>query len=124
MEYYTATKRNELLVRAYIWMNLIGIKLSEKNQKKFMYDFIYMTFSSVQPLIHVRFFVTPWTVACQALLSTGFSSQEYWDGFPCPPPGNLPDPEFEPPSPEAPVLSGKFFADSLPLSHLGSLKNW
>ena len=46
MEYYTATKRNELLVRASIWMNLIGIKLSEKNQKKFLYDFIYMTFSS------------------------------------------------------------------------------
>ena len=69
MEYYTATKRNELLVHAYIWMNLIGIKLSEKNQKKFMYDFIYMTFSSVQPLIHVRFFVTPWTVARQASLS-------------------------------------------------------
>ena len=42
-----------------------------------------------QPLSHVRFFVTPWTVACQALLSTGFSSQEYWDGFPCPPPGDL-----------------------------------
>jgi len=69
MEYYTATKRNELLVRANIWMNLIGIKLSEKNQKKFLYDFIYMTFSSMQPLIHVRFFVTPWTAARQASLS-------------------------------------------------------
>ena len=69
MEYYTATKRNELLVHANIWMNLIGIKLSEKNQKKFLYDFIYMMFSSVQSLIHVWFFVTPWTTASQASLS-------------------------------------------------------
>ena len=69
MEYYTATKRNELLVHANIWMNLIGIKLSEKNQKKFLYDFIYMMFSSVQSLIHVWFFVTPWIAACQVSLS-------------------------------------------------------
>ena len=27
---------------------------------------------------------TPWTVACQALLSMGFSRQEYWSGFPSP----------------------------------------
>ena len=52
MEYYTATKRNEILVHANIWMNLTGIKLSEKNQKK-LYDFIYMTFSLVQSLIRV-----------------------------------------------------------------------
>ena len=35
----------------------------------------------------VQLFVTPWTVARQAPLSTGFSRQEYWSGFPCPPPG-------------------------------------
>ena len=27
---------------------------------------------------------TPWTVACQALLSMRFSRQEYWSGLPCP----------------------------------------
>ena len=27
--------------------------------------------------------VTPWTVAHQALLSLGFSRQEYWSGLPC-----------------------------------------
>ena len=32
-------------------------------------------------------FVTSWTEASQALLSTGFSRQEYWSGLPCPPPG-------------------------------------
>ena len=26
----------------------------------------------------VQLFVTPWTVACQAPLSMGFSRQEYW----------------------------------------------
>ena len=33
------------------------------------------------------FFVTQWTVARQALLSMGFSRQEYWSGLPCPPLG-------------------------------------
>ena len=30
-------------------------------------------------------FVIPWTVACQAPLSTEFSRQEYWSGLPLPP---------------------------------------
>ena len=34
----------------------------------------------------VRLFVTLWTVACQALLSMGFSRQEHWSELPCPPP--------------------------------------
>ena len=29
---------------------------------------------------------TPWTVACQAPLSMGFSSQKYWSGLPFPSP--------------------------------------
>ena len=44
---------------------------------------------------HVRLFVTPWTTAHRAPLSTGFSSQEYWSGLPCPPPGDLPNPGIE-----------------------------
>ena len=27
---------------------------------------------------YVQLFATPWTVACQASLSTGFSKQAYW----------------------------------------------
>ena len=42
---------------------------------------------------------TPWTVACQATLSMGFSRQEYRSGLPFPSPGNLPDPGTEPKSP-------------------------
>ena len=29
---------------------------------------------------------------CQVPLSMAFSRQEYWSGFPCPPPGDLPNP--------------------------------
>ena len=64
----------------------------------------------------VQLFVTPWTVACQAPLSLGFSRQEYCCGLPCPPPADLPKPMIEPTSPVAPALQ----VDSLPLSHLGS----
>ena len=48
---------------------------------------------------HVQLFVTPWTVARQALLSMGFSRQEYWSGLPFPSPGDLTDPGIEPRSP-------------------------
>ena len=40
----------------------------------------------------------------------GFSSQEYWSGLPCSPPGDLPDPGTTPMSPVSPALQG----DSLP----------
>ena len=39
---------------------------------------------------HVQVFVTLWIIAHQALLSMGFSRQEYWSGLPCPPPGIFP----------------------------------
>ena len=42
---------------------------------------------------------TPWTVAYEAPLSTGFSRQEYWSGLPFPSPGDLPNPGIEPGSP-------------------------
>ena len=43
----------------------------------------------------VQLFVNLWTVAHRATLSKGFSSQEYWSVLPCPPSGDLPDPEIE-----------------------------
>ena len=42
---------------------------------------------------------TPWTAACKAPLSMGFSRQEYWSELPFPSPGDLPDPGIEPRSP-------------------------
>ena len=41
---------------------------------------------------HVWLFVTPWTIARHALLSVGFSQQEYWSGLPFPPSGDLSNP--------------------------------
>ena len=35
---------------------------------------------------HSQLFVILWTVVHQAPLSMGFSTQEYWSGFSCPPP--------------------------------------
>ena len=39
----------------------------------------------------IQLFATLWIVACQTPLSIGFFRQEYWNGSPFTPPGNLPD---------------------------------
>ena len=57
------------------------------------------------------FFVTPWTVAHQDLLSMRFPRQELWSGLPFPAKGNLPDPGIEPSSP---VLAVRFFTTEPP----------
>ena len=46
-------------------------------------------------LSRAHLFETPWTAAHQPPLSMGFSRQEYWTGWPCPPTGDLPDPGME-----------------------------
>ena len=51
-------------------------------------------------------FVTLWTGAHQAPLSTGFPRQEYWSRLPFPTPGDLPNARIEPASP---ALAGRFF---------------
>ena len=55
---------------------------------------------------------TPWTAAHQAPLSMRFSSQEYWGGLLCPPPGDLPDPGTELASLMSPALAGWSFTTS------------
>ena len=57
----------------------------------------------------VQLFVILWTVAHQAPLSMGFSRQEYWNGLPCHPPGDLPDPGIKF---RSPVLAGWFSTTS------------
>ena len=60
-----------------------------------------------------RLFVTPWMiVAHRAPLSVGFPRQEYWSGFPFPPPGGLPSPGIKPASLTSPALAGGFFTTS------------
>ena len=68
----------------------------------------------VKSLSHVRLFATLLTVACQALLSMGFSKQEYWNVLPCPPPGDLPNPGIKPTSLTSPALAGRFFTTRAP----------
>ena len=65
----------------------------------------------VQLRSRVRLFVTPWTVACQAPLSVGFSRQEQWSGLPFLIPGDLPDPWIKPTS----RASSAMASDPLPL---------
>ena len=55
-----------------------------------------------------RLFATPWTVACQAPLSTELSRQEYWSALPRPPPGNPPDPGIELDSGSTGIAGGFF----------------
>ena len=59
-------------------------------------------------------FVTPWTVACQAPLSMGFSRQEYWSELPFAPLGDPPDPRTEPTSSVSPALANRFFTTEPP----------
>jgi len=61
---------------------------------------------------HDWLFMTLWTVDHQAPLSMGFSRQQYWNGLPCPPPRDLPDPGIEPLSLMSPALAGRFFTTS------------
>ena len=49
-------------------------------------ELFFLWSNEVKLLSRVRFFATPWTVACQAPLSMGFSRQEYWSGLPFPSP--------------------------------------
>ena len=55
------------------------------------------------------------TVAHQAPLSMGFFRQEYWNGLPCPPPGDLPNLGTEPVSLTSPALADRFFTTSATL---------
>ena len=66
----------------------------------------------LSPFSCVWLCATLWTTACQALLSKGFSRQDYWSGLPCPPPGNRSDPGIKPVSLMTPALAGGFFTTS------------
>ena len=43
-------------------------------------------------------------------MSMELTGREYWSGLPCPPPGDLPNPEIESMSPVSPALAGRFFS--------------
>ena len=60
----------------------------------------------------VQLFLTLWTVVHQNPLSVRFSRQEYWNGLPCPPSWDLPNPGIEPASLMSPALADEFFITS------------
>ena len=71
---------------------------------------------------HVWLFLTLWMVVCQASLSMGFYRQEYWNGLPYPPPGDLSDPGIERATLMSPALASSFlFCFFLPLAPSGKL---
>ena len=67
----------------------------------------------------------PQTVASQAPLSMGFSQQEYWNGLPFPPLGNLPNPGLKPQPQVSSALAGGFFTTEpagKPIRGMGRVK--
>ena len=60
-------------------------------------------------LSRVQLLATPWTVAHQAPLSTGFSRQQYLSGLPFPSPGDLPNPGINFASLVSLALAGRVF---------------
>ena len=64
-----------------------------------------------QSLSCIWLFATPWTVACHAPLSMGFSRQEYWSALVFPPPGERPNAGIETASP---ALADRFFTTEPP----------
>ena len=88
-------KRNEIGWFVEILIDLEDVIHSEVREKQIYVEFrIYVESRKklrVKWLSCVQLFATPWTIAYQASLSTGFSRQEYWSGLPCPPQGDLPN---------------------------------
>ena len=80
----------------YAWVPCFSLKL-------------IMHASMLSCFSHVWLLATLWTIACQAPLSMGFFSQEYWSGLPFPSSGDLPDSGIEPESLMLPALAAGFF---------------
>ena len=74
--------------------------------------FLYNYTCTLSRFSRVRLFATLQTVAHLAPLSMGFSRQEYWNGLPFPPAGDLPNLGIKPTSLVSPALTGKFFTTS------------
>ena len=98
-----------------ITQNVLSLPLSLSRIKKpTSMDLHGLSAKSLQSCLTLA---TLWTVAYQAPLSMGFSRQEYWNGLPCPPPGDLLNTATILASLAAPALQ----AVSLLLSHRKSL---
>ena len=72
----------------------------------------------------VWLFATPWTVACPAPPSMGFSRQEYWSELPFPSPGDLLNPWIKPSFSALQVDSLPSEASGKPKRVLRRKKSW
>ena len=109
--FYKARNSSELTGSScFLWLFTFYVSL--KNCVCFYESCLVVQFCVLSCFSCVRLFMTPWTVAHQALLSMGFSEQEYWSGLLCPPPGDLPDLGIESVSLMSPALGGRFFTTS------------
>ena len=81
------------------WQGLIALKTVKR-----FYFFSLFFLALFSCFSHVRLFMTPWTEACLAPLSMGFSRQGYWSGLSSPPPGDLHNPGIALQSPASPAL--------------------
>ena len=87
--------------------NIITMKVYHENQVSVLLRTVH---ACVPNCFHgVCLFATLRTVTQQALLSTGFSKQEYWRALPFPPAGDLPSLGIEPASPVALALQEDSF---------------
>ena len=102
-----------------MWCIKISDSIHWKNLSYPMWICVYM----LSHFIRVQLFATLWTVAHQDPLPMGFSRQEYWNGSPCPPPRNLPDPGIKPVSLTSPALAGRFLYHFSLTDYLG-FKSW
>jgi len=84
----------EIFIISRIWKQPKCLLIDEYIRKceRYIYICVCVCVCILSCFSHVRFFVTQWTVACQAPLSMGFYRQEYWCGLPFPSLGDLPDP--------------------------------
>ena len=83
------------------------------NTSEWHFDIYWKTFSLSLSLVAKSgpTLETPWTVACQAFLSMGFSRQECWSGLPFSSPGDLLHPGIKP---ESPALQADAFPSEPP----------
>ena len=78
----TGSDRELLIAKFRLKLKKVG-----KTTRPFRYDLNQITYDytvKVKSFSHVQLFPTPWTAACQAPPSMGFSRQEYWSGVPLP----------------------------------------
>jgi len=88
-----------------LWLHSHLTRLdSVENSEKIPFLFSFFCLALLNCFSHVWPFVTPWTEACLAPLSMGFSREEYWSGLSFPPPGDLPNPGIELQSSASPAL--------------------